>query len=112
MQATRVSRAAGEHLRAALFCLAPPVMYRTVLAEQGKSCHVAAGLRPPKPPLRCRRMQEVKQSEQRVTVMDLMYASVLAKFLEIGVEMLPRLDEPAPPCNLKVGLSHSWSQLC
>ena len=57
-------------------------------------------------------MQEVKQSEQRVTVMDLMYASVLAKFLDIGVEMLPRLDEPAPPCNLKVGLSYSWSQLC
>ena len=57
-------------------------------------------------------MQEVKQSEQRVTVMDLMYASVLAKFLNIGVEMLPRLDEPVPPCNLKVGLSYGRSQFC
>ncbi len=82
-----------------------------MLAEQDRTCHAAPGLRLPRPP-HCRRMQEVKQSEQRVTVMDLMYASVLAKFLDIGVEMLPRLDEPAPPCNLKVGLSYSWSQLC
>lgn len=37
-----------------------------------------------------RRMQEVRSSEQRATVEDLMYASVLEKFMNLRVEMLPR----------------------
>ena len=40
----------------------------------------------------CRRMEEVKRNEQRATVEDLMYASVLEKFVELGVDMLPTLD--------------------
>ena len=39
-----------------------------------------------------RRMEEVKRSEQRATVEDLMYASVLEKFVEVGVDMLPTLE--------------------
>ncbi len=38
----------------------------------------------------CRRMQEVRSSEQRATVEDLMYASVLEKFMNLKVEMMPR----------------------
>ena len=37
-------------------------------------------------------MEEVKRSEQRATVEDLMYASVLEKFVEVGVDMLPTLE--------------------
>jgi hypothetical protein len=37
-------------------------------------------------------MDEVRSSEQRLTVEDLMYASVLEKFLEVGVDMMPRLE--------------------
>jgi hypothetical protein len=37
-------------------------------------------------------MDEVKSNEQRVTVEDLMYVSVLEKFLEVGVNMMPRLE--------------------
>lgn len=40
----------------------------------------------------CRRMEEVKRNEQRATVEDLMYASVLEKFVELGVDMMPTLD--------------------
>ena len=40
----------------------------------------------------CRRMEEVKRNEQRATVEDLMYASVLEKFVEVGVDMMPTLD--------------------
>lgn len=39
-----------------------------------------------------RRMEEVKRNEQRATVEDLMYASVLEKFVEVGVDMMPTLD--------------------
>lgn len=35
-------------------------------------------------------MQEVRSNEQRATVEDLMYASVLEKFVNLKVEMLPR----------------------
>lgn len=35
-------------------------------------------------------MEDLKSSEQRATVEDLMYASVLEKFLELKVEMMPR----------------------
>ena len=37
-----------------------------------------------------RRMQELKTNEQRASVEDLMYASVLEKFMELKVEMMPR----------------------
>lgn len=40
--------------------------------------------------MNCRRMEDLKSSEQRATVEDLMYASVLEKFLELKVEMMPR----------------------
>ncbi len=50
-----------------------------------------------------RRMEEVKRSEQRATVEDLMYASVLEKFVDVGVDMLPRLENIIEsPANLKV----------
>ena len=39
-----------------------------------------------------RRMEELKLSEQRATVEDLMYASVLERFVELGVPMLPRVE--------------------
>ncbi|KAL3131693.1 hypothetical protein ABBQ38_007985 [Trebouxia sp. C0009 RCD-2024] len=39
------------------------------------------------------RMEDLKSSEQRATVEDLMYASVLEKFLELKVEMMPRMDD-------------------
>lgn len=49
-----------------------------------------------------RRMEEVKRSEQRATVEDLMYASVLEKFVDVGVDMLPRLENIIEsPANLK-----------
>ena len=40
----------------------------------------------------CRRMDEVRQLEQRATVEDLMYAAVLEKFLSLGVDMLGNMD--------------------
>lgn len=46
----------------------------------------------------------MKRNEQRATVEDLMYASVLEKFVEVGVDMLPRLENIIEsPANLKVG---------
>lgn len=45
----------------------------------------------------------MKRSEQRATVEDLMYASVLEKFVDVGVDMLPRLENIIEsPANLKV----------
>jgi hypothetical protein len=42
-------------------------------------------------------MEEVRQAEVRATVEDLMYVSVLEKFVLLGIDMLPRLDgEPLP----------------
>lgn len=38
------------------------------------------------------RMEEVRQMEVRATLEDLMYVSILEKFVVLGVEMLPRLD--------------------
>ena len=43
-------------------------------------------------PPACRRMEEVQQSENRATLEDLMYASVLEKFLTLGVDMLGSMD--------------------
>lgn len=37
-------------------------------------------------------MEEVKSNERRVTLEDLMYVSVLERFLEVGVSMMPRLE--------------------
>lgn len=69
----------------------------------------------------CRRMEEVKRNEQRATVEDLMYASVLEKFVELGVDMLPTLDSitesqetlkvgnwSAPPCESESLTSSSY----
>jgi hypothetical protein len=39
-----------------------------------------------------RRMEEVRASQRQRTVQDLMYASVLHKFIDLGVDMLPPLD--------------------
>lgn len=43
-----------------------------------------------------RRMQELRDNEQRATVEDLMYASVLEKFVNLKVEMLPRYPRTSP----------------
>ena len=40
----------------------------------------------------CRRMEEVQRSEKRATLEDIMYASVLEKFLQLGVDMLGSMD--------------------
>ena len=42
-------------------------------------------------------MQEVRSSEQRATVEDLMYASVLEKFMDLKVEMMPRYAHQCAP---------------
>ncbi|GBF90000.1 hypothetical protein Rsub_02706 [Raphidocelis subcapitata] len=45
------------------------------------------------------RMQEVRAREVRATLEDLIYVSILEKFVGLGVEMLPRLDgfvDPGP----------------
>jgi len=39
-----------------------------------------------------RRIEEVKRMQRQRTVQDLMYASVLHKFVELGVDLLPPLD--------------------
>lgn len=46
-----------------------------------------------------KRMEEVRAREVRATLEDLMYVSILEKFIILGVEMLPRLDgfvDPGP----------------
>ncbi|PNH03539.1 hypothetical protein TSOC_010392 [Tetrabaena socialis] len=50
-----------------------------------------------------KRMEEVREGEVRATLEDLMYVSILEKFLMLGVDMLPRMDgfvDP-PGTNLK-----------
>ncbi|GLC43853.1 hypothetical protein PLESTB_000915300 [Pleodorina starrii] len=50
-----------------------------------------------------KRMEEVREGEVRATLEDLMYVSILEKFLLLGVDMLPRMDgfvDP-PATNLK-----------
>ena len=37
-------------------------------------------------------MEEVRASEVRATLEDLMYVSILEKFLLLGVDMLPRME--------------------
>lgn len=37
-------------------------------------------------------MEEVRASEVRATLEDLMYVSILEKFIVLGIDMLPRLD--------------------
>jgi hypothetical protein len=39
-----------------------------------------------------RRMEEVRASEVRATLEDLMYVCILEKFIVLGVDMLPRMD--------------------
>ncbi|KAK9842873.1 hypothetical protein WJX74_003735 [Apatococcus lobatus] len=49
-----------------------------------------------------RRMHDLRKSEQQATLEDLMYASVLEKFLELELQMLPRMDSVLDtPTNLK-----------
>ncbi len=48
-----------------------------------------------------RRMEEVRANEVRATLEDLMYVSILEKFVVLGVEMLPRMDgEHTPPPSI------------
>lgn len=42
--------------------------------------------------MRRRRMDEVREREQRATLEELMYICVLEKFVTIGVQMMPRID--------------------
>jgi hypothetical protein len=44
-------------------------------------------------------MEEVRASEVRSTLEDLMYVSILEKFITLGVEMLPRMDGAWPARN-------------
>lgn len=37
-------------------------------------------------------MNQLKEREKRLSLEDLMYVSVLDKFMELGVEMMPRLE--------------------
>jgi hypothetical protein len=41
-----------------------------------------------------KRMDQLRAQEQRLSVEDLMYASVLERFLSLGVPLLPRLSDP------------------
>jgi len=60
-----------------------------------------------------RRMEEVKRNEQRATVEDLMYASVLEKFVEVGVDMMPTLDSITESQEtLKVQADRSSQPFC
>jgi hypothetical protein len=49
-----------------------------------------------------KRMEEVRASEVRSTLEDLMYVSILEKFLLLGVDMLPRMDGGCPVLRLLV----------
>lgn len=58
----------------------------------------------------CRRMDELRRSEQRATVEELMYVSVLEKFLSLGVNMMPRLETVVEtPGNIK---ARYWLDKC
>ena len=60
------------------------------------------GLTLSSPPVACaRRMEEVRAAEVRATVEDLLYVSILEKFVLLGVEMLPRMDGAprSPACR-------------
>ncbi|KAG2445949.1 hypothetical protein HXX76_000552 [Chlamydomonas incerta] len=46
-----------------------------------------------------KRMEEVRSREVRSTLEDLMYVSILEKFLLLGVDMLPRMDGFVDPPN-------------
>eukprot|EP00198_Chlamydomonas_reinhardtii_P001710 XP_001691046.1 predicted protein [Chlamydomonas reinhardtii] len=46
-----------------------------------------------------KRMEEVRAREVRSTLEDLMYVSILEKFLLLGVDMLPRMDGFVDPPN-------------
>lgn len=51
-----------------------------------------------------KRVEEVKLREQRITVEDILYVSLVERFLSIGVDMLPPLDGHVDvgPCDLTV----------
>ena len=40
----------------------------------------------------CRRIQDIRKSEKRATLEELMYICVLEKFVDVGVQMMPRID--------------------
>lgn len=53
-------------------------------------------------------MEQIKEAEERAMVEDLMYVSILDKFANLGVDMLPRIDDyvhTEAPSNLKVCVS-------
>ena len=57
-------------------------------------------------------MEEVKRNEQQATVEDLMYASVLEKFVELGVDMMPTLDSITESQEtLKVQVAHAFKAI-
>ncbi len=45
-------------------------------------------------------MEEVQRSEKRATLEDIMYASVLEKFLQLGVDMLGSMDLVQVPASV------------
>eukprot|EP00983_Pelagomonas_calceolata_P129235 1161590-Pelagomonas_calceolata.AAC.5 len=47
-------------------------------------------------------MEEVRASEIRATLEDLMYMSILEKFVLVGVPMLPRLEAELVACMLLI----------
>jgi len=54
------------------------------------------------------RMEEVRAMEVRATLEDLMYVSILEKFIVLGVDMLPRLDGECG-CSTATGAGGSSS---
>lgn len=43
------------------------------------------------------RMEEMRRRELKATLEDLMYISVLEKFVELNIDMMPRIDDEAQP---------------
>lgn len=58
-------------------------------------------------------MDEVRRREERATLEELMYICVLEKFVNLGVQMMPRLDtmldQPAGSINALTDVSPAFS---
>ena len=80
-----LSRISAEREARAEALLRPPE------APQPAPATPAAGDDAPSSLVLYQRMEQVRRGEQALSVQDLMYASVLERFLELGVAMLPRL---------------------
>ena len=85
-----LSRISAEREARAEALLRPPE------APQPPPATPAAGDDAPSSLVLYQRMEQVRRGEQALSVQDLMYASVLERFLELGVAMLPRLRNEAP----------------